>query len=649
MKHQQKYVALYARLSHDDAQLGESNSISHQKELLEEYARNHGIINYRHFTDDGISGTRFDRPGFLQMMEQVKLGYISKICVKDMSRMGRDYLQVGQLMEMLRQKGVMLVAINDGVDTSKGDDDFVPFRNIMNEWYAKDTSKKIKSVVQAKGRSGKHVASNPPYGYIKSKDDPNLWIVDEEAAKVIRRIFQMTLEGLGPYQITQILKNEEVPIPAIHMNELGVGNHRGREIKDPYKWVSSTVVGILERREYLGHTVNFKTRKHFKDSHSHYVDDDLWVVFENTQEPIIDQETFDLVQKIRSNVTRWPNGWGPAHPLTGLVYCADCGGKLYCHRTENGRRVNVFSCGNYPPKKCVSGHRIDGNDLLQIVGKTLKAVHDYIQVDNSQFIKNVEESLSCKQTQDVKAQKKRLVECQHRGQELETLLCKIYEDNTLGKLPDKRFQMLSSQYERESTALEQEIGELSASIESYTDGTSEAKRFMTLISKYQDFENLNPAMLNELIDKIVVHERDQKGSVQTTQRVDIYFSFIGNFVPPAEPVDPETAAAQEEERRKFEERKKRLHQNYLRRKANGKHQKWEEKYKPIRDARRAKRRAELNATSPKYTKAQYNDMRLMTRTEADVPEGMIGYDVEEVVKKANTKKEEKEYTEHEAS
>ena len=459
----------------------------------------------------------------------------------------------------------------------------------------------------------------------------------------------MTLEGLGPYQITQILKNEEVPIPAIHMNELGVGNHRGREIKDPYKWVSSTVVGILERREYLGHTVNFKTRKHFKDSHSHYVDDDLWVVFENTQEPIIDQETFDLVQKIRSNVTRWPNGWGPAHPLTGLVYCADCGGKLYCHRTENGRRVNVFSCGNYPPKKCVSGHRINGNDLLQIVGKTLKAVHDYIQVDNSQFIKNVEESLSCKQTQDVKAQKKRLVECQHRGQELETLLCKIYEDNILGKLPDKRFQMLSSQYERESTALEQEIGELSASIESYTDGTSEAKRFMTLISKYQDFENLNPAMLNELIDKIVVHERDQKGSVQTTQRVDIYFSFIGNFVPPAEPVDPETAAAQEEERRKFEERKKRLHQNYLRRKANGKHQKWEEKYKPIRDARRAKRRAELNATSPKYTKAQYNDMRLMTRTEADVPEGMIGYDVEEVVKKANTKKEEKEYTEHEAS
>ena len=642
MKHQQKYVALYERLSHDDEQLGESNSISHQKEMLEEYARNHGITNYRHFTDDGISGTRFDRPGFLAMMEQVKQGNISQICIKDMSRMGRDYLQVGQLMEMLRQKGVMLVAINDGVDTSKGDDDFVPFRNIMNEWYAKDTSKKIKSVFQAKGRSGKHVASNPPYGYFKSKDDPNQWVVDEEAAKIIRRIFQMTLEGLGPYQITQILKNEKIPIPAIHMNKFGVGNHRGREIKDPYNWSSATVVGILERREYLGHTVNFKTRKHFKDSHSHYVDDDLWVIFEDTQDAIIDQETFDLVQKIRSNVTRWPNGWGPAHPLTGLVYCADCGGKLYCHRTDNGKRVDKFTCGNYPSKKCKSGHRIDGNDLLQAVGRTLKAVHDYIQVDNSQFIRTVEESLTSQQTQDVKTQKKRLAECQHRAQELETLLCKIYEDNILGKLPDKRYQMLSSQYERESTALEQEISELSASIDSYTDGTSEARKFMALINKYQDFENLTPAMLNELIDKIVVHERDRKGSIQTTQRVDIYLSFIGNFVPPVEPVDPEVAAAQEEERRKIEERKDRLHQNYLRRKANGSQQKWEEKYKPIRDAKKAKQKAELDATSAKYTRSQYYDMRLVTRTEADMPEGMLGYDADEVVRKANAAKDEKE-------
>lgn len=380
MKHQQKYVALYERLSHDDEQLGESNSISHQKEMLEEYARNHGIINYRHFTDDGISGTRFDRPSFLEMMEQVKQGRISRICIKDMSRMGRDYLQVGQLMEMLRQKGVMLVAINDGVDTSKGDDDFVPFRNIMNEWYAKDTSKKIKSVFQAKGRSGKHVASSPPYGYFKSKDDPNQWIVDEETAKVIRRSFQLTLEGLGPYQVTRILKKEEIPIPAVHMNKLGVGNHRGREIRDPYNWSSATVVGILERREYLGHTVNFKTKSTLKTLTA-----TVWTRTSGLSLRI--PRSLSLIRRPsiwfrRSGatcVTRWPNGWGPAHPLTGLVYCADCGGKLYCHRIDNGRRVNVFSCGNYPQKKCASGHRINGNDLLQIVSQTLKAVHDYIQ------------------------------------------------------------------------------------------------------------------------------------------------------------------------------------------------------------------------------------------------------------------------------
>ena len=324
------------------------------------------------------------------------------------------------------------------------------------------------------------------------------------------------------------------------------------------------------------------------------------------------------------------------------VYCADCGGKLYCHRTDNGKRVDKFTCGNYPSKKCKSGHRIDGNDLLQAVGRTLKAVHDYIQVDNSQFIRTVEESLTSQQTQDVKTQKKRLAECQHRAQELETLLCKIYEDNILGKLPDKRYQMLSNQYERESTALEQEISELSESIASYTDGTSEAKKFMALINKYQDFENLTAAMLNELIDKIVVYERDRKGSIQTTQRVDIYFSFIGNFVPPAEPVDPEVAAAQEEERRKIEERKDRLHQNYLRRKANGSQQKWEEKYRPIREAKKAKQKAELDATSAKYTRSRYYDMRLVTRTEADMPEGMLGYDANEVVRKANAAKDEKE-------
>ena len=259
-------TALYERLSRDDELNGESNSISNQKKLLEQYAKEHGFTNLVHFTDDGISGTRFDRPGFLAMMKEVESGKVGTILIKDMSRMGRDYLKVGQYMELLRQKNVRLIAVNENVDSFREDDDFTPFRNIMNEWYARDTSKKIKSTFKAKGKSGKHVASTTPYGYLKDKDDPNVWIVDEEAAVVVRRIFHMIMDGYGPYQIAKALKEDKVEIPAVHMAKKDAGLWKGRveEIKVPYGWGSSTVADILKKREYLGHTVNFKTRKHFK-------------------------------------------------------------------------------------------------------------------------------------------------------------------------------------------------------------------------------------------------------------------------------------------------------------------------------------------------------------------------------------------------
>lgn len=566
-----KIQALYERLSHDDELQGESNSIVNQKRMLEEYAENHGFRNTRHFTDDGISGTRFDRPGFLKMMEEIEAGNVEVVLVKDMSRMGRDYLKVGQIMEMLRQKDVRLIAINDNVDSSNGDDDFTPFRNIMNEWYARDTSKKIKSVFQAKGRAGKHVASSPPYGYLKDENDSNHWVIDEVAAAVVRRIYKMTLDGLGPYQICNVLEADKVEIPGYHQQKLGVGLYQSRQFDNPYHWTSSTVVSILTRREYLGHTVNFKTKKHFKDSHSHYVDDDLWVVFKNTQEPIIDQHTFDMVQKIRSNVKRWPNGWGPAHPLTGLVFCADCGGVLYLHRVDNNKPIAKFSCGNYPSKKCASGHRIDANDLLALVGKTLKTVRESIQMDKGAFIRAIEEAISSTQTQEVKKkQKKRYAECCRRKDELEKLFCKIYEDNALGKLPDRQYEMLSRQYDEECAALDAEITELEKSLDTYVDGVRCAERFIDLIGKYEDFDHMNTLMCHEFVEKIVVYERERKGSYQSPQRVDIYFNFIGCYLPPAKPIDPEVAAAQEEERRRVEARKDRLHQNYLKRKASGK-------------------------------------------------------------------------------
>ena len=367
MRKNEKITALYERLSRDDFgkdddQQRESNSISNQKAMLEEFAARQGFTNIVHFTDDGISGTCFDRPGFLAMMKEVEAGNVEYLCIKDMSRMGRDYLKVGQIMEILRQRGVRLIAINDGVDSARGDDDFTPFRNIMNEYYARDTSRKIRSTFQSKGKSGKHLTGTVIYGYLwnEARDQ---WLVDPEAADVVKRIFAMTIDGYGPYQIASKLKSEKVLIPSAYLAQHGEGVNKNKTFKDVYGWGSSTICNILEKREYLGHTINFKTRKHFKDKKSHYVPEDEWTIFENTHEAIIDQQTFDLVQKIRGNVRRYPDGWGEAAPLTGLLYCADCGGKMYVHRTNNGKRISQYTCSQYSKvpvgKLCTTQHRIN--------------------------------------------------------------------------------------------------------------------------------------------------------------------------------------------------------------------------------------------------------------------------------------------------
>jgi len=304
-----KITALYERLSVEDERSGESVSIENQKAFLIEYARNNHLPNPIHFTDDGISGTRFDRPSFLAMMEAVEDGRVECVVVKDMSRLGRDYLKVGQIMELLRQKGVRLIAVNDGVDSFKGDDDFTPFRNIMNEWTARDTSRKIKSVFKAKGMTGKRVTGTVAYGYLWADEKRDHWIIDEEAAEVVRNIFRMTMDGLGPYQISQKLREQKILIPSAHLAKHGEGVNQTKTFKDPYNWGSSTITHMLKKREYLGHICNFKTRKHFKDKKSHYVDESEWMIFENQHEPIIDQDTFDNVQRIRSNVKRYPDGW----------------------------------------------------------------------------------------------------------------------------------------------------------------------------------------------------------------------------------------------------------------------------------------------------------------------------------------------------
>ena len=602
MRKNEKITALYERLSRDDFgkdddQQRESNSISNQKAMLEEFAARQGFTNIVHFTDDGISGTCFDRPGFLAMMKEVEAGNVEYLCIKDMSRMGRDYLKVGQIMEILRQRGVRLIAINDGVDSARGDDDFTPFRNIMNEYYARDTSRKIRSTFQSKGKSGKHLTGTVIYGYLwnEARDQ---WLVDPEAAEVVKRIFSMTIDGYGPYQIASKLKSEKVLIPSAYLAQHGEGVNKNKTFKDVYGWGSSTICNILEKREYLGHTINFKTRKHFKDKKSHYVPEDEWTIFENTHEAIIDQQTFDLVQKIRGNVRRYPDGWGEAAPLTGLLYCADCGGKMYVHRTNNGKRISQYTCSQYSKvpvgKLCTTQHRINEDVVLSLVSEMLKAIAEYAKHDRAEFVRVVQEAQSSQQTAEVRKQRTRLATAKQRVSELEVLLCKIYEDNILGKLSDSRYATLDAQYEKEQSELTAEISVLEKAVKSYEKHEKDADRFIDLIDKYENFDKLTIAMLNEFIEKILVHERDRKGSIQTTQEVEIYFNFVGRFVPPAFG-EVELIPEELEEIRKREERKDRLHQNYLKRKASGAQKRYEDKIKKRKKAEIEAKKAAIRA------------------------------------------------------
>lgn len=599
-------TALYERLSHDDELKGESNSITNQKSILESYATENGLRNIVHYTDDGISGTRFDRPGFMDMIDAIEADKVGVVIIKDMSRFGRDYLQVGTYMELLRKHKVRLIALSDNVDTLHGDDEFTPFRNIMNEWYARDTSKKVRAGYKAKNLAGKHVSSSVSYGYLKSEKDKNQWVLDPVAAPVVKRIFQMTMEGKGPYQIARILTDEKVEIPAYHHKKLGIGLWKTRAIQNPYIWGSSTIVHILNNPSYLGHTCNFKTRKHFKDKKSHYVGQDQWTIIENTHEAIIDQETYDNCQRMRSKIRRYPDGWGEAHPLGGLLYCADCGSKMYVHRTNNGKRIPQFTCSAYGKipvgSRCATQHRVAAEVILTLIKETLKAVIQFSQEDEAEFKRVVKEVIESQQDNDEQEQTKRLAECNERVEELEKLLCRIYEDNTLGNLPDKRYRILSKKYEAENAALEDEISSLEKTLKGYVKNQKSAGKFMALVQKYKDFDELTTPMIIEFVDKILVHERDIKNAIDSPQTIEIYFNFVGKLEVPGErlertPEEIELAA------RKAEVRKKR-HEAYLRRKETG----WQATYywktrrakKEAMDASKEKIRAEDQANGVYY-------------------------------------------------
>jgi len=574
-----KITALYERLSSgDEGRDGDSNSIKNQKMQLETYATLQGFSNIRHYTDDDESGRFFDRTGYTRMMEDVESGKIGICVMKDLTRWGRDHVQVGIAMEIFRKNGVRFIAVNHGIDSIHPETlEMAPFINIMSEWYAKDCSKKVKSAYKVKGMSGKPL-SQPPYGYMKSPDRKDFWIVDEEAAAVVRQIFRLTMQGKGIYQIACHLSARKIPVPAHYQAMRGEGKWVKRPIKDPYSWNLITVERILKNREYCGDVVNFKTSKHLKDKRSSYVPESEWVVFENVHEPIVDRISFENVQRVYQSLKRKSaDKTGNLHPLAGLLYCSECGGKMYIFCPDKNGKQPYAQCGSYRGSSerikhhyqtlCKTSRRIIADNVLELVRDALKRIFDYAKIDKSALEKSIRELLASQQTDEVKAQQKRLAVCEKRRGELDQLLNKIYEDNALGRLPENRYASLLETYGQEQAAVEKEIAEIRSSVEKYEDDSGRAERFMKLVERYTVFEEITPVMIHEFVEKIVVHAKENQYVKSSPQKVEIHLNFIGEFALPDLEYFPSPEEIAERERK--EKERERYRRNYLKRKARG--------------------------------------------------------------------------------
>ena len=546
-----KYAALYERLSRDDEHQGPSHSIINQQKLLEELMEKYGYKEFRHFTDDGISGTRFDRPGFLQMMDEIETGNISAVLTKDASRIGRDHLRVGLFLETLRQKEIRFIAPGDNVDTAMGEDDFMPFRNIIHEWHVRDISRKIRAMFQTKGRSGKHTTTRPVYGYMRSPEDKNDWIIDEEAASVVRRIFSMTIDGKGAYQIARDLTDEKILRPTAHVSKREGGRIPPQGTSELHVWTGSTVDGILGRADYMGHTVNFQTyTASYKDKTRKRRAKEEQLIFENTHEAIIDPETWETAQKCRK-VKRVRGKNGEAKPFTGLVYCPDCNRRMYNHRkgeTHKYPTPDYYQCPGYNkyPKVCTN-HYIRTDALNTLALDAIKAVSGFIKEDEDEFVRLVHEAHNHQNAETAKIQQKQLVTFQKRHTELDLLIKQLYEDKVKGSISEKRFEILSGEYETEQTELEQQIPALQTALEVFTMESSKTGSFIKLVKKYTDITELTPTILNEYIDRIYVHEVD-KSSGDREQSVEISFNFIGRIDLPVEEPTPEELERLEKDR-----------------------------------------------------------------------------------------------------
>ena len=551
----EKITALYERLSRDDEQQGESNSIINQKKYLEDYARSKGFRNIRHFTDDGYTGTNFNRPGFNALLEEINAGHVDTLLIKDMSRLGRNYLQVGFYTEILfPEKGVRFIAINNGVDSdSPVENEFTPFLNIMNEWYAKDTSKKIKAVFRNRMEHGLRCSGAIPYGYYRKPGDKQHLFVDDEAAAVIRRIFALAANATPVPRITEILTEEKVPIPAAHMETTAGTESRNHKYQDPFRWNTGTVSEIIRRQEYLGHTVLGKTVKDSLKSKRHVVKnpDDL-LVFPNTHEAIIDQETWELANKhLKRKPKRIANGTF-THRLSGLVFCADCGGRM-SYAAPSASKIEAgtarecdgsFQCSQYRNRShnCIN-HYIKAADLEEILLQSIRTVSQFVLENEEEFVQQLMEQWNRQQLMVSSKDRKELAAAKKRLKELDTLIDGLYEDRIKGSIPERQINRLISQYDSEQSQLESRIAELENQNVLSVPKKADVSRFVDLIKKYQKITELTDSMLYEFIDKVVVHAPTGEKRRYRRQQVDVYFNFIGQYLPPAPVISEEERIA----------------------------------------------------------------------------------------------------------
>jgi site-specific DNA recombinase len=535
VKNNDKITALYCRLSRDDELQGDSNSIKNQKTILQKYADDNGFTNTEFFVDDGYSGTNFDRPDWQRLISLVEEGRIGTIIVKDMSRLGRDYLKVGYYTEVLFPgSDIRFIAINNNVDSAnQQDSDFTPFLNIINEWYAKDTSKKIRAVFKSKGQSGKPLCTNPPYGYIKDPEDKTRWIVDEEAAKVVREAFRLCMQGYGPSQIAKEFTRRRIMNPTAHARKNGINIPDNRGHDDDYVWRGSTIVHMLSRQEYLGHTVNFKTyRKSYKQKKQMKNDPSEWMIFKNTHEAIIEESVFEVVQRIRDGRRRLtPMGEMPL--LSGMMFCADCGNKMYQVRGRGWEHEKeYFVCATYRKiKGGCSSHQIRNAVVEELLFDGIRRLTAFARDCEDEFVKMVTKKTRSELDKSMRDSKRELEQAQARIAKLDEIIQRLYEDNIEGKISDERFAKMTANYEAEQQTLEKRVTELKSIMTENKESALNVDHFLTLVRKYTDIKELTAEIIREFVEKIYVYKAERIDG-RRVQRIKIVWNCIGEFEPP---------------------------------------------------------------------------------------------------------------------